>query len=148
MFGAALFCLGCGSKGAVALTATIANARVSVEAGALGTRLAGRFDLVLEVGSEASDSTSVTLETFGLERGPTVLKSPIDVAPDGNVTFPVTVGIGARREIPFTLEDLADITEVEAICGGRLRVVGVIRDTLGGDKPTGITSVEISPGGC
>ena len=131
----------------MSLTASIANARVSVEPGTLGTRLAGRFDLVLDVGSEASEATTVTLETFGLERGPTVLKSPIDAAPDKE-TFPVSVGVGARREIPFTIDDLADTTEVQAICGGKLRVVGVIRDTLGGDKPTGITSIEITPGGC
>jgi hypothetical protein len=137
--------LGCGSPGAVATLASITGASVTVEQLTLGTHLTGDFDLVVEVGAAASNAATVTPQSFSLSRDAQVLKSPINVAASGTVPF--TVGIGEKKSVHFTIDDLLATGEASAICAGKLRIVGQISDSLSG-KTLSVTSPDVDPAGC
>ena len=85
LLGLAVF--GCGSKGAVSLSARIENATLSVQPLALGTQLTGEFDLVLELGAHAPEATSVTLGGFSLKNEQSTLVSALSVS--ASETFPL-----------------------------------------------------------
>src|SRR5262245_60695723 len=88
----ALLVAGCGSKGAVTLTARVESPELSVTQGALVQGLAGGFDLVLSLGDVASKGTSVNAPTFSVVQGDLVVLSPLRL--DASETFPVAVEPG------------------------------------------------------
>ena len=144
------FVTGCGSKGAVSLTVSIESANVELEELALGTRLGGEFDLLMDLGPEAESDTQVSVEAFGLARGEETLISPLEVVPEG-AEFPLTVPKGGRRQVHFVLgsdTQLVDPTDAARICAGSLQIVGALRDSLNDGKLTPIRSRELTPSGC
>jgi hypothetical protein len=145
----ALLCLvGCGSKGSVSLTASIQKPRVAVEQLTLGTRLTGGFNLVLEVGEEASSGSTVSLERFELVRdGASV--AGLTVRSDSH-TFPLRVEKGQLVSVPFVFDDSALLaaTVRDAICAGPVQIAGAVTDTLSGGRTTPVTSAALTPSGC
>jgi hypothetical protein len=145
-----LFVGGCGSKGAVALTTSIESANVELQALALGTRLGGGFDLLMDLGPEAESDTQVTLEAFALVRGAETLVSPLEALPEG-AEFPLTVPKGGRRQVHFAIGSdtrLVDPATAAGICAGALQIAGALRDSLNDGKLTPLKSRELTPSGC
>ena len=138
----------CGSKESISLTALVQNANLNVEQKTLGTQLSGGFELFFELGPEASGSTEVSLETFAVVRGAETLVSPLQATPDG-VTFPLSLGKGQKRVVPFSVDDstLLDAALQSSLCAGPVRLRGAVSDTLGGGR-TPLESRELSVGGC
>jgi hypothetical protein len=141
---------GCGSKGAVSLTASIGDVNVSVEPLTLGTRLAGSFTLSLSVGPEAEADSQVSLESFALVRGAETLVDALEVVPE-SATFPLTVPKGGSRRVTFKIGSDTKLLEQEAkdrICAGNVQVVGAVRDSLSDGKITPLRGAEVTPSGC
>jgi len=139
---------GCGGKGNVSLSASIQQPRAAVEQLTLGTRLTGGFELVLEVGADASGGSSVSLERFELVRdGATV--AALTVRSDGH-SFPLHVEKGQLVSVPFVFDDSTLLAaEVrDAVCAGPVSIAGAITDTLSGGRTTPLTSAAITPSGC
>jgi hypothetical protein len=143
--------LGCGSKSSVALSARIQAAELAVEQLTLGTQLTGGFELFLEVGPEASGGATVSLESFALVRASdsSSLVAPLPAEPQG-ASFPVQVGKGQKKIVPFTLDatDLLAPASHAAICAEPVKVVGAVRDTLSGGASTPLESAALTPTGC
>jgi hypothetical protein len=137
----------CGSKDSITLGANVQNVQVTVEDETLGTQLSGGFELRLELGSEATESTTVSLETFALVRDGQTLVAPLQATPV-NATFPVTLGKGDSRTIGFAIDSstLLDASDKDAICAGPVSVSGAVTDTLSGNH--GLTSQKVEPQGC
>jgi hypothetical protein len=135
---------GCGNKQSVSLGASIENVELAIEQVALGTVLSGQFDLRLELGAEAPESTSVTLENFALvdaTSGSEVL--PLSVmAPD--TEFPLRVDKGQTQRVRLVI-DSRDTSSTDP-CGTVL-VQGTVSDTLSGGTTTG-RSPSLVPSGC
>ncbi|MCC6215292.1 MAG: hypothetical protein IT376_10510 [Polyangiaceae bacterium] len=134
---------GCGDRSAVALTASLSGASLSLTTAALGSRLDGGFTLVLELGPEAPRPTEVTLEAFEIRSTgspPEALVSPIGLA---EVAQPIVLGKGERRSVPLTLDQpaLLGAAERDALCAGPVTIGGAVADTLSG----GTTSPESGP---
>jgi len=145
---ALLLLVGCGGKGNVSLTASIEQPRVAVEQLTLGTRLTGGFELVLEVGSEASSGSTVSLQRFELVRdGASV--AGLAVRSDSHV-FPLRVEKGQLVSVPFVFDDsqLLAAEVRDAVCAGSLRIAGAVTDTLSGGSTTPLTSAAVTPSGC
>jgi hypothetical protein len=143
--------LGCGSKSSVALSARIQSAELAVEQLTLGTRLTGGFELYLEVGPEASGGTEVSLESFALVRASDELSlvAPLLAGPQG-AAFPLEVAKGQKKIVSFALDEgdlLAPAARGE-ICAEPVKIVGAVRDTLGGGDTTPLQSVPVTPSGC
>ncbi|MEZ4219885.1 MAG: hypothetical protein R3B13_03080 [Polyangiaceae bacterium] len=144
----AVFLVGCGSKESISLTANVQNVTLAVEQKTLGTQLTGGFELFLELGSEASGSTEVSLEAFAVVRGTDTLVSPLQASPQG-VTFPLSLGKGQKRVVPFTVDDstLVDAALKDSLCAGAVRMRGAVSDTLAGGR-TPLQSIDVVVGGC
>jgi hypothetical protein len=153
LLGAALCLLSaaCGSKGSIALSASIQKPRVAVESATLGTRLTGGFELTLEVGPEASESSTVSLESFALvsAQDQATLVAPLPAAPEG-ASFPLVVGKGELKTIRFVIagDDPISDTQRGAICAGPVRISGAVSDTLSGGRTTPLTSAAVTAEGC
>ena len=141
---------GCGDKSAVSLTAKLGEASVSVEELTLGPRLLGSFDLFLELGPEAPESTTVTVDAFGLLAAGdlSTIVQPLDATP--STELPLELAKGDRTTIIFTLNDQKFITseQKDAICAGEVVIKGAVSDTLSRDKVTPVSSQKVTPGGC
>ncbi len=146
----AALALGCGTKSSVSLSAAVQNPALSIQTATLGASLSGAFELRLALGSNASESTTVSLEGFSLVRASdqSTLVSPLEAAPD--TAFPLDVAVGSSKIVVFTLDDskLLDPTDEDAICAEPVRIVGAVRDTLSGGDTTSLTSSDITVGGC
>lgn len=146
----ALSALACGSKSTVSLSAQVQNPVFVVEQVTLGTRLSGSFELRLELGSEASGNTSVSLESFALLRASdrSSLVAPLPAAPQG-VQFPLDVAKGQTKLVTFTLDDqkLIDPALRDSICAEPVQIAGSVSDSLSGDA-TPLTSIAFTPSGC
>lgn len=142
---------GCGSKATVSLSAMVQNAEIGLEQGTLGTRITGGFELFLEVGSEASGGSTVSLESFALVRASdqSTLLSPLSAAPQG-AQFPLDVSKGQQRIVVFTIAEDKPLAQadVDAICAEPVQIVGAVRDTLSGGETTPVTSIALAPAGC
>jgi hypothetical protein len=141
---------GCGTKGAVSLNASIQNVDLRIEQVTLGTHMLGSFDLRLALGSEASGSTTVTLESFALVRatdGSTVL-SPLPAAPAPD-QFPVELAKGSELVVPFQFDGqkLLDPNLRDQICAQTVQIVGAIGDSASGDTLP-LASNAFLPDGC
>lgn len=141
---------GCGSKDSVALSAWITDAELGLEEGTLGNRLTGSFVLNLELGPEASGSTTVSLEDFALAPAGGVGDLVPGFAPETTETFPLTLGAGDKRSITMTVPDgdtIAD-SQVSLICDGDVEIRASLRDSLGNDAITSVRSGALSVSGC
>lgn len=145
----ALLCLvGCDTEVSVSLSASIEQPRVAVEQLTLGTRLTGGFDLVLEVGEEASSGSTVSPERFELVRdGASV--AALTVRSDGH-SFPLRVEKGQLVRVPFVFDESALLAAGvrDAICAGPVHIAGAVTDTLSGGRTTPLTSPAVTPSGC
>lgn len=139
---------GCGSKDSIALSANVHGVSLTVEQKALGAALVGSFELYMELGSEASGGTQVSLEAFALVRGADTVLAPLPAAPVG-ATFPLSLGKGQNRTVTFDVSDsaLLDQATRDALCAGPLRLRGALTDTLGGGT-TAISSADVVVSGC
>ncbi len=141
---------GCGDKSAIALSASIDGAAVTVEQVTLGTRLAGGFDLLLELGPSASAATTVSLGAFALLRASDLsgLVQPLPLTSD--VELPVSVGVGKRIDVHLTLDDqkLLRADDEGRICAEPVVIKGTVTDSLSGDEVTNVSSPAFPAGGC
>lgn len=136
---------GCGSKGAVSLSARVENATLSVQPLALGSQLVGEFDLLLELGPAAPVGTSVTLGSFSLKVEQSTVVDVLSVS--GSETFPVEVAVGGSKAVHFVLDDgaLVDTALGAALCAGEVWYAGTVTDTLSDGKPTVASSTKLVP---
>jgi hypothetical protein len=143
LLGLALF--GCGSKGAVSLSARVENATLSVQPLALGTQLTGEFDLVLELGSAAPEATTVTLGSFSLKNAETTLVEALNAS--ASESFPLALGAGKSLSVHFFLDQtkLIDADLGAALCAGEVWYAGTVTDTLSDGKPTVASSNRLVP---
>jgi len=139
---AVIFCLGpsalpgCNAKELVALTTEAQAPTLRVEQALLGSSLSGGFDLAVKQGSEASGSTTVTLNDLGIrtQGGPVVLDSlPVEVSP----TFPFDLAPGKSQTVRFELDDgkTIDAEAAGQLCGTgqKFEFFGAVSDSLSGD---------------
>ncbi|MCB9589980.1 MAG: hypothetical protein H6718_31490 [Polyangiaceae bacterium] len=141
---------GCGSKDSVALSAWISDAQLGVQSGTLGDRLSGSFVLNLELGPEASGSTTVTLEDFALAPAGGTEDLVPAFAPEPSESFPLTLSAGDKKQITMTIPDgdtLSD-TQTGALCAGDIEIRASVRDSLGDDAITSVRSAALSVAGC
>jgi len=138
---------GCGSKENVSLSASLVNPSVGVSAFALGTELSGGFHLRLELGEQAPEATQVALGTFSLRRGQAEVVSALPLAPEGGVTFPLSIAVGEVRMVhmSFDSSSLLEASEGDAICQGPLEIVGTVTDSLNAGKATTAQSPSVTP---
>lgn len=143
--------VGCGSKGAVSLNASLQNVDVRLEQVTLGVRLLGGFDLRLSLGSEAPSSTTVSLESFALVRAAdqSTLLAPLPVAPGAGAVLPVELSKGQEKVVPFAFDgnELVDPNLRDQICAQTVQIVGAISDSASGDILP-LASNELEPDGC
>jgi hypothetical protein len=101
------------------------------------------------VGSEASDDSTVSLETFALVRGGESLVAPLQATPQG-VTFPLKVSKGQSKTVSFVIDSvgLLEAGTKDAICAGPVQVSGSVVDTLSGGERTPLSSSDVAPSGC
>jgi hypothetical protein len=142
LWGLCLF--GCGSKGAVSLSARVDNGVVAIQPQALGTQLSGEFDLLLELGSAAPESTSVTLGTFSLKGEQ---NTAVTLSTTASETFPIEVGAGQSKTVHFVLDSskVVEAAVADALCSGDVWYSGTVTDTLSDGKPTVASSVKLTP---
>jgi hypothetical protein len=141
LLGLAVF--GCGSKGAVSLSARVENATLSVRPSALAAQLSGEFDLVLELGAHAPEATSVTLGGFALKNEQATLVSSLDVS--ASEAFPVEVAVGSSKAVHFVVDASEDTALGAAVCLADVWYTGTVTDTLSDGKPTVASSVKLAP---
>jgi hypothetical protein len=134
---------GCGSEGVASLTGNLERPSLEVTRSAVGADAAGGFELVLFLGAYAEGPTQVSIGAFAIERDGTELYSPLSL--DTATRFPVSVGVGETKRIPFTFEVSPDPAEAEALCAGPLAFRGSVSDTLGKNRPTTLVSGEVTP---
>lgn len=128
----------------MSLSARVDNATVSVQQLTLGTQLSGEFDLLLELGPAAPESTQVTLGTFSV-KGDQSTVVPLTIA--ASEAFPVDVGAGQTKSVHFVLDDtkLIETALGDALCGGNVWYTGTVTDTLSDGKPTVASSAMLTP---
>ena len=124
----------CGDKSAVSLSAQVNQANVTVTSTALVTTTSGGFELLLELGPEASGPTTVTLGNFALQTAAgSPLIDPLPVDP-GSTTFPLVVNKGGSQTAMFSFTSSKG--DHDAICAGQVIIVGSVMDSLkGGTDP-------------
>ncbi|HEX3772941.1 MAG TPA: hypothetical protein VHV51_00685 [Polyangiaceae bacterium] len=124
----------CGDKSAVSLTVTMQDPSVTAQQGALGSTLGGGFELEFNLGPEASGTTTVTLGDFALQTAAgTMLVDSLKVDP-GSTAFPLTIDKGSIKDVSFTFSMSALLTQAQhdAICAGKVVIVGSVMDSLSG----------------
>ncbi len=142
---------GCNTDAAVFVDPTVEDPKASVQGGALGVELTGRFTLDLHLGARASGSSKVTLGEFELVTGAN--KSPV-VSPlplVGDKTFPLTVDQDSDVVVHFTFDtgkNPLPASTKDALCGaGGVAVKGTIEDSLAASS-TPVFSASFDPSGC
>jgi hypothetical protein len=149
--------LSCGSKGAVALTATVTGLAVSVDsASPLAAKLDGGFDLRLELGQYAPQGTDVALQgNFQLVR-PADQGSVALLNTYASVPFPQHLEPGRSVDIHFTIgDDVGTPGQVVAadmaatICqAGSVALSGKVTDTASGNQGTPVSGAAVPVMGC
>jgi len=139
---AAVLSLSCGSKGSVAVTATIGSPDISVDASsALAARLTGSFHLHLELGQHASSATDVSVGQGNLTlRDATRQASLVLLRFTTTPPAPFHLDPGGKLDIAFTIADKAETSgqllskdEESAVCAARagVQIAGSISDSGG-----------------
>ena len=128
MLVAGLGALGCGSKDNISVSATVSNVKLTVTEQTLGTQLGG---------------------SFSLARDGATLVGALKVVPQG-VTFPVKVGTGDSKTIPFTLDDsaLLPASDKANLCSGDVQLVGAVTHDLNGGETKPLQGSPGLPSGC
>jgi hypothetical protein len=139
---AVLVPLSCGSKGAVAVTASVHSPDLAVDAAsALAARLTGSFHLRLDLGQYASTGTDISLEhgNFSLldaASQATLVLLKFTTAPPA----PYHLDPGGTLDITFTIADKPDAAgqlltadEQSTVCAARaaVQIGGAISDSSG-----------------
>jgi hypothetical protein len=136
---------GCGSKGAVSLSARIENATVLAPTpGVLGAALGGEFDLVLDLGPSAPRATSVQPGTFSLKNDQGPLLDSISASASESVPFEVAVGQSKTVHFMFSSVSV-DASTRAAVCAADVWYTGTVSDTLSDNKPTLASSNKFTP---
>jgi hypothetical protein len=151
LFGVACALVACGSKESVSLGASVGNASLAVADQALGTQLIGNFDLFLEVGPEAEGAAMVEVPSFALVRASDQSSLvPVLIADPQGVTFPLKVGKGENKTVPFVIDDSKLLTTEDktALCAEPVQIVGAVKHSLNGGETKPFRSNAISVTGC
>ena len=137
----------CNLDAAVFVDPSITMPTLTVQKVALGTTLAGGFNLELHLSARASGPSNVTVGSFSLRTAnqQTVLvpnlpvtthpASPIGVAENSTQTVEVAID---------TMSATLDASAHDAICAGQVVVTGTITDSLE-TSPTSVTSAPFTP---
>jgi hypothetical protein len=134
----------CVDEEGVLLSAELTSPATTVASSTLVTEVTGDFEIHLSLGERASDSTTVELGTFSLQRDGDVLLSPLEL--DTDPEFPVTVAVGGTKRVAVTIgPQEADAEIAESLCSGELWIVGTLTDSLGDDRPVTVSSGSFSP---
>jgi len=139
---ATVLSLSCGSKGSVAVTASISRADISVDASSsLAARLTGSFHLDLELGQYASTGTDVSVGQGNLTlRDGTSQASLVLLKFTTTPPAPYHLDPGGKLDIVFTIADKAETSgqlltkdEERAVCATRAaaQIAGSISDSGG-----------------
>lgn len=154
----ATFACSCASKDAVSVSASLGNASVAISQppGGLVSNLSGSFDISLELGKRASDSTDVTLTNFSLVGATndsdllgkplsftSTPPSPVHLAPGDSTTVHLSL------ESPSSPGKPVEISKAEAnsICAaGQLKIIGTLKDSAG--ETIQVASPAFNPSGC
>jgi hypothetical protein len=144
MAGALGLLASCVDEEGVLLSAKLESPAVTVNASSLVTEVTGDFEIHLLLGDRASDSTTVELGTFSLQRNGDVLLNPLEIATSPE--FPVTVGVGGSKDVHVTIDHPEAEAELgDELCGGPLEIVGTLTDSLGDDRPVTLSSGPVQP---
>jgi hypothetical protein len=136
----------CGSKDNVGLSGSVENVAISFESVTLGSRLSGGFDLRLELGEQAPETSTVTLGGFSLQAEQQELAA-LAVLDDAG-SFPMNLEPGQTRRAELTLDDRNTLAvERPSLCNGPLRIVGTVSSSAGG-RVTPVASAELLLDGC
>jgi hypothetical protein len=148
--------LSCGSKGAVAVTASVTNLTVSLNrASPLAAELDGGFDLHLDLGQYAPQGTDVALMgNFQLVR-PADQSAVVLLATYASAAFPYHLEPGASADVHFTIGDRAGAagqtiaTDAStSLCqAGSVALSGSITDSASGQH-TPLAGAATSVAGC
>jgi hypothetical protein len=139
---AAIVLLACGSKGSVAVTASISSPDIAVDASsALAARLSGSFHLNLELGQHASSGTDVSVGQGNLTlRDATSQASLVLLKFTTMPAAPYHLDPGGKLDVVFTIADKAETSgqlltkdEESAVCAARAaaQIAGSISDSGG-----------------
>jgi hypothetical protein len=152
-----LSCLGCGSKAAVTVSATIEQPMLSVSQapGGLAAALSGSYVLHLELGQVAPGGTDATVQASSLQTKDQSLLLPLKTLADPAGS--IHLEPGQQADVRFTVAERTGVNaqmittqQAMQICGvGMAAIVGAISDTASG-TPTPVTSATfaISGTGC
>lgn len=137
--------LGCGSKGAVRVTARIDSPAIGVAPGPLVTTLSGGFELVVTLGDLAPRATSIQLGAFAVRRDDSILVESLRLS--ASESFPLALEPGGDRTVRFSIEPGETVEEELgiAICSGTIRISGTLSDTLEGGRPMLAESALFAP---
>lgn len=143
VFGSALVMLaGCGSKGAVSVSAQLSDVTLEIVPGRLVSELRGEFDLELELGGSAPESTDIQVQTFSVVRGETTLVDNLDVT--AAPAFPLELPPGERVVVRVNITEgvTVDTSTASALCVEPVRIRGVIIDSTS-ERPTPVESLPV-----
>jgi hypothetical protein len=150
------FCCACGSKGSVALSASIENPSVSVGApSSLATSVSGGFKLNVELGPLAPSPTKVSLShsNFSLVRATdqstlVLLKLSANPAPPYPLTPGASVQIALSLGESATTALLVTRDVATSICGAKtVQIAGSVTDDSNGST-TPVVSTPFEVTGC
>lgn len=132
--------LGCGSKGAVGITARIDAPQISVQPGPLVAGLSGGLTLTALLGEQAPSPRSLELGSFSVQRDQEVLVEPLKLSAD--LGFPLQLRPGNTRSVRLTVESGQGVNRElgDRICSGMVRIAGTLTETSGEDSPTSVLS--------
>lgn len=138
---------GCGSKGAVSLTASVENAQLAVATVALGTKLSGSFQLRLALGDYADKAVDVTPDKFSVVGADNAVIVPT-LSASTTTPYPIHVGVGGNQTAAFTLDDKnpLDAATGAALCAGQVLIAGNVTDGSGTSSPANGAVFSVS--GC
>jgi hypothetical protein len=147
----ALLASACGSKGAVAITASIEQPRANVVASALARTLEGEFKLHLELGSYAPEGTDVSVQQVSLVKATdqtTLVTLKVTATPPP----PYHLEPGSALDSGFVIADsplqLITAEQYTAICGARtVQIFASLSDTAT-RKSTPVSSTTFDVTGC
>jgi hypothetical protein len=146
---------GCGSKGAVAIVATLENPSASVDSASLLARvLKGGVTLHVELGQVAPSATDVSIQGAMTLVKPSDQTSLVVLKLAAVPAPPYHLEPGASADATLTITDgamqgqLLQQAELDAICQAHtVQMVGALSDTASG-KPTPLSSGSFDVTGC
>jgi hypothetical protein len=140
---------GCGGKERVTVSATVHDVQLSVEDRALGTFLAGEFQLLVTLGPNAPRSTTVTLESFSLVRASdqTELIATLPLE-DAETTFELNPGGEVDTSLVLDAADPIGQGMLDDLCAEPVQIQGTVTDTESEERSTPVQSGAVTVDGC